>query len=144
MYTLYYQGNKYYKNKREILSLQVNKETDSQTNTNIPFACTELIQLLWYMHPLLDNNHETNETTTTDRQRPANHNKGVVFSAWSTKQQWTATEEWCFLCSLSHSYIIRSSCHYESVSRDSSAEKSRRLMWDGSKPGTQNSASLQK
>jgi hypothetical protein len=42
----------------------------------------------WHVDLLLGGNHEIGDcTVAVARQRPANSNRGMVFSTWSTKQQ---------------------------------------------------------
>jgi hypothetical protein len=42
-----------------------------------------MVIILWYVDPLLRNDHEVNYTTAVTRQRPVNRNRGMVLSVRS-------------------------------------------------------------
>jgi hypothetical protein len=42
-----------------------------------------MVIILWYVDPLLGNDHKINYTTAVTRQRSANSNRGMVFSVRS-------------------------------------------------------------
>jgi hypothetical protein len=73
-------------------------------------------KMLWHIHPLLGNDYEANnETSVVSTLRSVNYNREIVFLARRAREQWTATDELCFLCGLCWDYITSSSWDYERV-----------------------------
>jgi hypothetical protein len=55
--------------------------------------------ILWHVDMLLGDDHEIgNGTVVVAWQQPTNNHRGMVYSVWLLSNNWTATEERCFLC----------------------------------------------